>query len=87
MGSVEKKDYGSASGAVATTRILGQLSSMVLVALAMSLVIGDRLIDAASLPALEQSIQLSFGIAAVICLPGILLSITRGKMHQVANQD
>lgn len=81
MSSVAKKDYGSASGAVATTRILGQLSSMILVAFSMTLIVGDNLIDAGNLPALEQAIQLSFGIAAAICVPGIFLSIMRGKMH------
>lgn len=80
MGSVAAKDYGSASGAVATTRILGQLSSMVLVALCMSLMLGDGLIDATNLPALQEAIQLSFGIAAAICLLGVFLSISRGKM-------
>lgn len=81
MSSVDRKDYGLASGAVATTRILGQLGSMVLVALAMSLLIGDRLIDRGTLPQLEQSIQFSFGVAAAICVPGILLSILRRRMH------
>jgi len=81
MGSVAKKDYGSASGAAATTRILGQLSSMVLVTFAMSMVLGDRLIDASNLPALQQAIKMSFGIAATLCLAGIFLSITRGKVH------
>ena len=84
MGSVDKKDYGSASGTAATTRVLGQLSSMMLVAFAMSLIVGDNVIDANNLPALEQSIQLSFSIAAAICLPGILLSISRGKLRPLS---
>lgn len=84
MGSVEKKDYGSASGAAATTRVIGQLCSMMLVAFAMSLIVGDSVIDASNLPALEQAIRLSFSIAAAICLPGIFLSLTRGKMHRLA---
>lgn len=84
MGSVAKKDYGSASGAAATTRVIGQLCSMMLVAFAMSLIVGDSVIDASNLPALEQSIQLSFGIAAALCLPGIVLSLARGKMHPLA---
>ena len=82
MSSVDRKDYGLASGAVGTTRILGQLGSMVLVALAMSLLIGDRLIDSGTLPQLEQSIQFSFSVAAAICVPGILLSILRRRMHR-----
>lgn len=87
MGSVERKDYGSASGALATTRILGQLGSMVLVTFAMSIVVGDRLIDASNLPALEHAIQLSFGIASALCLVGFFLSITRGKTHQPTTEN
>ena len=79
MSSVDKKNYGAASGAVATTRMLGQLTSMVFVALLMSLVIGDQLIDESSLPLLEKLIQLSFGFAALICMPGLILSLLRGK--------
>ena len=86
MSSVDRKDYGIASGAVATTRILGQLCSMVLVALAMSLLIGDRLIDSSALPQLEQSIQFSFSVATAICVPGILLSILRRRMHHHGGQ-
>lgn len=81
MSSVNKKDYGAASAAVATMRMLGQLTSMVLVALLMSLVIGDQLIDESSLPLLEQLIQLSFGVAALICIPGMILSLFRGRKN------
>ncbi len=81
MSAVGKKDYGSAAGAVATTRILGQLSSIILVAFAMSVVIGDRLVASSTAAELERSIQLCFSIAAVLCLPGIALSVSRGKMH------
>ena len=79
MSSVDKKNYGAASGAVATTRMLGQLTSMVFVALLMSLVVGDQLIDESALPLLEKLIQLSFGFAALICMPGLILSLLRGK--------
>ncbi len=82
MSSVEAKDYGAASATISTTRVLGQLGSMVLVALAMSLLIGERLIDADTLPQLERAIQLTFGLAAAICVPGIVLSMLRGRMHR-----
>lgn len=81
MSAVPQEHYGSASGAVATTRLLGQLNSMVLVALALNLTMGGVLIDEHSLPQLEQGITLSFTIAALICLPGLLLSLGRGRIH------
>ena len=87
MGSVEKRDYGSASGAVATTRILGQLASMVLVSFAMSWMLGERQADASNSLALQQAIQLSFSIAAALCCVGIYLSITRGKVHPLTAKE
>ncbi len=83
MSAVPQKHYGSASGAVATTRLLGQLNSMVLVALALNLTLGSRVIDQSSLMQLEQGIALSFTIAALICLPGIVLSLRRGRIHSL----
>ncbi len=81
MGGVGSKDYGSASAAMATTRILGQLGSMVLVAFAMAVVIGDRLIYTSNQAELAQAIHLCFLIAAAICVPGIFLSASRGRLH------
>ncbi|MCY4183647.1 MAG: MFS transporter [Gammaproteobacteria bacterium] len=86
LSSVQAKDYGAASATISTTRVLGQLGSMVLVALAMSLLIGERLIDADTLPQLERAIQLTFGLAAAICVPGIVLSMLRGRMHRADAQ-
>ncbi|MEX0901648.1 MAG: MFS transporter [Pseudohongiellaceae bacterium] len=82
MGSVETSHYGSASGAVATTRILGQLASMILVAMVMSLIMGERLISEENQVLLSVSISVSFSIAAVLCVAGIFLSALRGKVHQ-----
>lgn len=82
MGSVEPKHFGSASGAVATTRLIGQLNSMVLVTLVIGLVMGNTLISADSIPQLAQAIDLSFAIAGLICLPGIAFSLARGRLHR-----
>lgn len=81
MGSVGREQAGSASGAVATTRLLGQLNSMVLVTMVLSLVVGATAITPDNLPALERAIRLSFLIAALLCLPGIVLSLRRGRLH------
>jgi EmrB/QacA subfamily drug resistance transporter len=81
MGSVEPKHFGSASGAVATTRLIGQLNSMVLVTLVVGLVMGNTLISEDSIPQLARAIDLSFAIAGLICLPGIAFSLARGRMH------
>lgn len=84
MGSVARGDYGSASATVATTRILGQLASMVLVAFAMALVIGEQIIHDSSQAELAQALRLCFTLAAAICVPGMLLSASRGRLHSAA---
>jgi EmrB/QacA subfamily drug resistance transporter len=86
MGSVAPRHYGSASAAVATTRLIGQLSSIVLVTLALTLIMGSRPISPETYPQLEQSIRLSFSIAAALCIPGILLSLVRGRIHTISNE-
>lgn len=82
MGSVEPRHYGSASGAVATTRVIGQLSSMVVVTLAISLVMGSAAISEETLPQLAQAIRLTFTITACLCLPGVVMSMARGRVHR-----
>lgn len=84
MGSVSSKHYGSASGAVATTRIIGQLNSMVIVTLAFTLVMGNTPISPETYPQLARAISLSFSIGVALCLPGILLSLARGRVHKKA---
>lgn len=81
MSSVEKKHLGAASAAVSTTRILGQMASMVLVTLVMALQLGSSQIEPSSYPVLEQAISFSFYLAAGLCLPGLFLSVVRGRVH------
>ena len=81
MSSVSRKHLGSAAAAVSTTRILGQLSSMVLVTLVMALNFGSAQIEPSSYPDLEKTISFSFYLAAAICLPGLFLSAVRGRIH------
>lgn len=81
MGSVEKRSFGSANGVLATMRIFGQMTSMVLVTLVFALIIGPVEIDASNYDALERAIRLIFSIAACLCLPGLYFSLARGKVR------
>jgi len=81
MSSVEKRYYGSASGSIATMRVLGQMNSMVLVTLIFALVIGQVEIQPDNYADLQHAIRICFTIAAGLCLPGIAFSLARGRMH------
>jgi len=82
MSSVEPRLMGSASGAVATMRLLGQLTSMVLVTLMLTLLLGNTTIAPEQYPQLERSIRLSLGLAALLCVPGIAMSLARGRLRR-----
>ncbi|HIF51454.1 MAG TPA: MFS transporter [Thiotrichaceae bacterium] len=81
MGSIEKRAYGSANGVVATMRIFGQMTSMVLVTLIFALTIGPVEIEPANYDELAKAIRLTFTIAAILCLPGLYFSVARGKLR------
>ncbi|WP_461520047.1 MFS transporter [Porticoccus sp.] len=81
MSSVDRHHLGTASGLVATMRVLGQMSSMVLVALVFALIIGQVEIVPEHYGALERAIARCFAIAACLCVPGIYFSAVRGKIH------
>ena len=81
MSSVSDEHAGTASGAVATTRLLGQLNSMVLVTLALALMMGNTPISPETYPDLAQAVELSFSIGVALCVPAIVLSLLRGRVH------
>jgi EmrB/QacA subfamily drug resistance transporter len=81
MGSVEKRSLGSANGVLATMRIFGQMTSMVLVTMVFALIIGAVEIDISNYDELAKAIRLTFSIAACLCLPGLYFSVARGKVR------
>ncbi len=82
MGVVEKRYYGSATGSLATMRILGQMSSMVIVTLIFALMLGKVEISQSNYVQLGNAISTIFIIAAVLCIPGMIFSLARGRMHK-----
>ena len=82
MSAVEKRYYGSVSGSIATMRVLGQMSSMILVTLIFALYIGQVQIQPANYGDLQLAIHVCFTIAACLCIPGFVFSLARGRMHK-----
>ncbi|MHC8441924.1 MAG: MFS transporter [Candidatus Eutrophobiaceae bacterium] len=81
MGSVDRKFLGVASASVSTVRLLGQLCSMGVVAVAFSLVIGRAALGDETHAALASAISICFAFAAALCIPALLFSLKRGKVH------
>jgi EmrB/QacA subfamily drug resistance transporter len=79
MGSVERKHLGVASATLSTMRTTGQVLSMSLVAMVLSLVMGGMKLEPVAYPLLLRSIRLSAAIFAVSCVVGVYVSLVRER--------
>jgi MFS family permease len=82
MGAVDKKDYGLASGTVATMRLLGQMTSMAIATVVLTLLVGHRVIEPENYDRFLASVQTVFTVSAVLCAIGIYFSMFRGRLRQ-----
>lgn len=80
MGAVEKRHYGLASGLVATMRLLGQMFSMAVATVALSLLVGREAIGPDNYDRFLLTIRVVFMISASFCLVGTYFSWYRGRM-------
>lgn len=84
MGSAEKRLYGVASAIVATMRTLGQMLSLGITLLIISLFIGRVEISPVYYPAFLSAMRTAFTIFAVLSFGGIFASLARGNVHGAA---
>ncbi len=79
MGSVEKRYLGIASGVVGTMRMIGQMMSMGIAMMLLSLYIGQQKISPSTYPGLMHSMKTGFIIFSGLCILGIFASLARNK--------
>jgi EmrB/QacA subfamily drug resistance transporter len=79
MSSVEKRYFGVASATVSTMRLIGQMLSMGIAMLVISVFVGKVQIKPEYHIQLIMSIKTIFGIFAVMCIFGVFASMARGK--------
>lgn len=80
MGSVEKRHYGLASGVVATMRLLGQMGSMAVAMVVLTIMVGRRQIEPSNYGQFLDAIHVVFAISAFSCLIGVYFSWFRGEV-------
>ena len=80
MGAVRREDYGLASGAVATMRLLGQMFSMAMATVVLSLIVGRQAILPENYDLFLKSLRIIFTISAGLCLCGVYFSWFRGTL-------
>ena len=81
MGAVEKKHYGLASTVLSLMRMAGQMSSMAIVIVIFSVLIGGKEIVPANHEGLITSIRIAFTLFSALCLFGVSASLSRGNMY------
>jgi EmrB/QacA subfamily drug resistance transporter len=80
MSSVDKCDFGVASGMVSTMRLIGQLMSLGITMLIFSVIMGHVEIAPGQMDMLMVSIKLSFAVFAGLCVLGTIFSLARGNL-------
>ena len=81
MSTVDATKFGFASSIVSTMRAMGQMLSMSIVMLFISILIGRTDINPSNISSFMLVIRLSFSVFAFLCFLGIFSSLARGKMH------
>jgi EmrB/QacA subfamily drug resistance transporter len=84
MGSVEHKYYGIASAALNTSRNLGQMFGMALMAILLSFLMGKVILTpehSSAFPAYTSACRTIFYIFSGVCFVGIFTSLVRGKVR------
>ncbi len=82
MGSVEKRFYGVASATLATMRLTGQMLSMGIATMVLSLFLGNAPINPQTLPAFLKALKTLFCLFAALCFGGVFASLARGSIRE-----
>lgn len=83
MGAVAKEQYGVASGAVATMRLMGQMVSMAIATVVLALLVGRQAIAPHNYDRFLLSIRAVFTVSALLCAVGVYFSLFRGRLRQL----
>jgi MFS family permease len=86
MSSVEKKHLGVASGVVGTMRMVGQMLSMGIAMMLLSLYMDKEAITPATYPAFINVMRNGFVIFSVLCILGIFASLARNGKTSLKTQ-
>ena len=82
MGSVERRQYGLASGTVATMRLFGQMISMTIATVFLAVFVGRAQIQPANYPQFLAGMKFCFAFFVLLSGAGIFFSLSRGNLRQ-----
>jgi len=84
MSSVDKRHLGVASGVVGTMRMVGQMMSMGIAMMLISLYIGKQTINPATYPGLISAMRTGFVIFSILSVVGVFASLARHEPQSEA---
>jgi len=79
MSSVEKREYGVASGMVGTMRSLGMMTSMAIAMTSFSVFMGRVQVTPEVYPQFLEAVTAVFSVFVVLCVVGVFASLARGR--------
>lgn len=82
MSSVDKSQYGIASGSAATMRVVGQIASMTIATFFFALLFSSQQIENVSSSLFLKSMKFGFITFSLIALAGIFFSYSRGSIRR-----
>jgi MFS family permease len=82
MSSVDKRYYGVASSTLSSMSMIGQMLSMGIVIVILSIYMGKAEITQENQNIFLDSIRIAFALFSILCFAGIFASLSRGKIHK-----
>ncbi|MEN8243731.1 MAG: MFS transporter [Thermodesulfobacteriota bacterium] len=82
MGAVAPRYYGTASGTVATMRLVGQMVSMALVTVVFTVIIGKVALSPDNYDQFLFCMHFCLIVFTALCIVGVVFSLYRGTMRQ-----
>ncbi|MFZ5986606.1 MAG: MFS transporter [Bacillota bacterium] len=86
MNSVEKRFYGVSSAAVGTMRLTGQMFSMGIASLIISIYVGKVEIAPGNYGSFIKAEKVTLIFFGILCLAGVFASLSRGKSNPVIKE-
>ena len=81
MSSVEKRNYGIASASVGTMRLIGQVLSLGIATMFISIYVGSTEMSSELAPEFMRAFQPGFITFSILCFIGVFASLTRGRLR------
>jgi hypothetical protein len=85
LGAVERRQLGTATATIGTMRLIGQVLSMGIMMLVISVTVGKGTMSPEQFPVFERMMAFLMRIFTFLCIGGMILSFLRGNVRNGLN--